>query len=134
MRPTRPGRDREDGRVSEANTYWVDATKGRHTTGAGWLILSTSARNDRTHQLLAGRLFQRIHLYLTTQGVDLHTVNMLPELQDREETTMASSLPFTAACEGWMEGGRGFQMQARFGYSFERAFHTPRRDLDAVLR
>lgn len=120
--------------VPEANTYWLDATRGRHTTGAGYFILSSLERNSRAAQLRMGRLFQRAHLYLTTRGVDAHTINMLPELQDREETTGARARPFTEACEAWVPPGHGFQMLTRIGFAFDRAVHTPRRGLDEVLR
>lgn len=120
--------------VEEANGYWIAATEGRHGTGAGYFVIATRDRNSRTEQILAGRLFQRLHLYLTTCGVDAHTLNMLPEMQDREETTSAAARPFTKACAEWVPAGFGFQMLTRFGYAFERAFHTPRRALDTVLR
>lgn len=120
--------------LSDANAYWLDATRGRHTTGAGYFILSSLERNSRAAQLRIGRLFQRAHLYLTTRGVDAHTINMLPELQDREETTGANARPFTEACQAWVPPGHGFQMLTRIGFAFDRAVHTPRRGLDEVLR
>jgi hypothetical protein len=120
--------------LDDANTYWLAATRDRHTSGAGYFILSTTQRNSRTEQLLTGRLFQRAHLYLTTRGVDMHCINMLPERQDREESTGATLRPFSAACDGWVEAGHGFQMLTRFGYSFERPCHTPRRAVEEVLR
>lgn len=120
--------------LDEANSYWLEATRGRHATGAGYLVLATRARNDRAQQVLAGRVFQRLHLFLTTQGVDAHPLNMLPERQDREETTGAAARPFSAACQGWVPEGHGLQLLARFGYAFQRAVHTPRRALEEVLR
>lgn len=83
------------------------ATKHRHTTGAGYLSQGTRDRHSRVERLLAGRLFQRAHLYLTSRGVDAHTINMLPELQDREETTAADARPFSAACARWAPEGLG---------------------------
>jgi hypothetical protein len=119
--------------VAEANRYWLDATRGRHGSGSAYFLITTPERNSRASQLVAGRLFQRAHLYLTTQGVDVHTLNMPPEMQDREESTGASARPFTQRCTAEVPPGHGLQMLTRIGYSADRAFHTPRRAVSDVL-
>jgi hypothetical protein len=120
--------------LDQANAYWIDATRTRATTGAGFFVISCADRHSREQQLLCGRFFQRVHLALTSLGIDAHTINMLPEMQDREEPTNAGTRPFSEACASWVAAGDGFQMLTRFGYAFDRAYHTPRRPIDEVLR
>jgi hypothetical protein len=120
--------------VEQANSYWLDATRGRHGSGAAYFVVSSTERNSRTSQLLAGRLFQRAHLFLTTRGVDMHTMNMAPELQDREESTGAQARPFTARCQAEVPEGHGLHLLTRIGYATEPVVHTPRRPVADVLR
>lgn len=120
--------------LADANAYWIEAVRTRHTTGAGYFVLSSRDRTDRLEQLLIGRTFQRAHLYLTSQGVDAHTINMLPEMQDREHTTGATSTRFRDAAQRFVPSGFGMQMLTRIGYAFERAPRTPRRAVASVLR
>jgi hypothetical protein len=120
--------------LKTANEGWVSSTKGRQATGAGLLVLSTQDRSDRAQQLLAGRLHQRAHLTLTTHGVACQPMNMLPELQDREETTGAAERPFTAKSQAWVAEGHGLQMLVRFGYALTALPHSPRRPVEDVMR
>jgi hypothetical protein len=97
------------------------------------LVLSTQVRNEPLQQVLAGRVYQRAHLFLTSRTLACQPINMLPELQDREEATGASERPFTAKAQAWVKPGHGLQMLVRFGYAFAQQPHSPRRPLDEVL-
>lgn len=120
--------------LSEANDYWVASIEGRQTTGAGFFILASEHRDRVEEQLATGRAYQRLALFLTHQGIDAQPLNMLPELQDREETTAAVARPFSAKCKRWLgAGGGGLQLLARFGYGEEPGFHSARRELSEVL-
>lgn len=120
--------------TATAGGYWVEAVEGRNTTGAGYVVLASRERNSREEQLAVGRAWQRLALFLTRHGVATQPINMLPELQDREETTGAAARPFTARCEGWLKPlGGGLQLIARFGYPERAAFPSARRAVEDVL-
>lgn len=114
------------------NAYWMDATKTRSTTGSAFAILSSSAASTRIDQLRAGRVYQRMHLWATSQGLGMQPLNQLAERQDREETQRLEPR-FTRTLASFVGEGRRAQMLFRIGYPWDRAFASARRPLEWVL-
>lgn len=114
------------------NEYWLDATRGRQTTGTAFVLLHTSAESLREDQLRVGRIYQRIHLWATSQGLAMQPLNQMPERQDREETR---GLPprFGAVLADLVGRDRRAQMAFRVGVPWEDAPASPRRPLAWVL-
>jgi hypothetical protein len=122
------------GRPSDAtsNQYWLDLTKGDHTTASAFCILSSPAGNAREDQLRAGRIHQRIHLWSASQGLALQPLNQMAERQDREEALGLTPV-FTKILRGFVGEDRRAQMLFRIGYAWDEAFESPRRPLEWVL-
>lgn len=119
--------------AAAAGQYWIDGQNGRQRSCSAVVLLSTQARDDRQQQLRAGRIFQRLHLWATQQGLALQPQNQLPERQDREQQ-LALEPVFTRALEALVGGPSRVQMVFRLGYSFDEAKRSPRRPLEWVLR
>jgi nitroreductase len=117
---------------SSADGYWLDGTRTRQTTASAYVLLSSTRANTRADQLRVGRVYQRMHLWATTQGLGMQPLNQLPERQDREETA-ALEPRFSRVLEGIVGPERRAQMAYRIGYPWDRAFASPRRPLDWVL-
>ena len=118
--------------VDTANEYWLDATRGRQTTGSAFVILSSSRDSSRADQLRVGRIYQRLHLWATAQGLAMQPLNQLAERQDREESK-ALEPRFTRVLAELVGEDRRAQMLFRIGYPWDEAFASPRRPLAWVL-
>jgi hypothetical protein len=117
-----------------ANRYWLAATAERQTTGSAFGILASSDANTRADQLRAGRVYQRMHLWATTQGLAMQPLNQLAERQDREEARMLAPHFTRILGELIATPGRRVQMLFRIGYAVDHAFASPRRPLAWVVR
>jgi hypothetical protein len=113
--------------------FWVDATRGRQSTGSLVGILSTRVRDDRVQQLEAGRAWQRMHLWATSRGLAMQPLNQMAERQDREQQ-LGLDADFTRVLAHWVGVGRGAQMLFRAGWPVKQALPAPRRPLDWVTR
>ena len=122
------------GRPSDAtaNRYWLDGTTGPETTGSAFCILSSSSANSRAEQLRVGRAYQRLHLWLVSQGMAAQPLNQLAELQDREET-QGLAPKFSLVLNALMPvPDRRAQMLFRVGYPLDAAMKSPRRPIEWV--
>lgn len=115
-----------------ADAYWLDATETRQTTASAFVVLSSLRRNTREDQLRVGRVFQRLALFATSQGLATQPLNQLAERQDREETAGLEPR-FTRVLGEIVGDERRAQMLFRVGYPWDRAFASPRRPLAWVL-
>jgi hypothetical protein len=115
-----------------AASYWLDSTRTSHTTGSAFVVLSTPAPSTREAELRVGRIYQRMHLAATLEGLAMQPLNQLAERQDREEER---GLParFGANLESVVGRGRRAQMIFRIGYAWDDAPKSPRRPLEWVL-
>lgn len=115
-----------------AASYWLDSTRTSHTTGSAFVVLSTPAPSTREAELRAGRIYQRMHLAATLEGLAMQPLNQLAERQDREEER---GLParFGGYLESVVGRGRRAQMIFRIGYAWDDAAKSPRRPLEWVL-
>ena len=68
----------------KSGDYWLASTKRQVTNTGGFGIITVHDLYDRTQQVEAGRLWQRIHLALTAKGLAAQPMNQLPELVDRD--------------------------------------------------
>ncbi len=119
--------------ATKAGEYWVASTEGDQTTGCAFCILSTEVRDDREQQLRCGRVFQRLHLWLTAQGLALQPLNQMAERQDREQQRgLAPDFgPRLAALTGGSVSRA--QMLFRVGVAWDEPHKSPRRPLSWVV-
>ena len=102
------------------------------TAAAFGLLLVDDARS-KTAQLNGGRLWQRLHLWATTQGLAVQPLNQLAERADREqqlglEPTFGNALADLAGGGRWQA-----LMPFRIGYPLREALPSPRRALQDVI-
>lgn len=70
--------------VETIDSNWLSATQS--TLDATPIVGFMAVRNlyDQVQAVSAGRLWQRMHLWTTTQGLSMHPINQMPEIVDRE--------------------------------------------------
>lgn len=114
---------------------WLDGMRSRQVgTAAAFGLLVTRGRDDNAQRLAAGRLWQRLHLYATTQGLAMQPLCQVPERVDRERATGGDPV-FTRGIAGLLpEPGGQAVMAFRIGYPTLAAHLSPRRPAQEVLR
>lgn len=114
--------------------YWLAATREREATASAYVLLSTTKRDDRAAQLRVGRVFQRIHLWATAEGLALQPQNQMPERQDREQVLGLAPRFGATLADITGRSASGVQMSFRIGVPWDEALESPRRPLAWVLR
>lgn len=124
-----PASSRTDG-----DSFWVTQTRTIHTaTAAAYGVITTTEPDDRSVQLDAGRLLQRIHLSATSRGIALQHMNQITERIDREATTGASPT-FAPRFASLLPPGVKPLLTFRVGYPVRDGRPTPRRSARSVTR
>jgi hypothetical protein len=119
---------------SDGDSFWVKQTRTIHTaTAAAYGVITTTEPDDRTVQLDAGRLLQRIHLGATSRGIGLQHMNQITERIDREATTGASPT-FAPRFASLLPPGVKPLLTFRVGYPVRVRRPTPRRSARSVTR
>ena len=114
--------------------YWLDATRDVHVaTAPAFGFFTVRDLYDKAQTLRAGRLWQRMHLWVTTQGVAMQPLNQPVEMVDRErelgrEPDAAATL---AQIVGEASGQPTFAF--RLGYATHDAMSSPRRPVEQLL-
>ena len=120
--------------LEQNDRFWLDATEKIHVpTAAALGILTVKNRHDRTQQLKCGRLWQRMHLWATTQGLAMQPLNQMLERAAREEV-LGIEPKFGKALPKFI-GDRNWQalMMFRLGYPTSKALSSPRRAVEDVI-
>lgn len=118
----------------EADKQWLTATKEVHVATAPLLgMIAVRDLYDRPTALAAGRLWQRLHLWATAQGLAAHPLNQPPEMVDRER--MLDKPPRTAEALAQITGDADWRPTFifRLGHAERQALPSPRRPIDAVV-
>lgn len=120
--------------VERGDRHWLDATRDVHlaTAPATGLILVRDPY-DVGQAVAAGRLWQRLHLWATTEGIAMQPLGQATALVDRERQlgrppTMAKTL---AALVGTSDSRA--MLAFRLGYPTRPAAPGPRRALGEVV-
>jgi hypothetical protein len=100
---------------------------------AAFGILAVKDGSDNAQRLECGRIWQRIHLWGTTQGLAFQPLNQMCERVDREaqlnkEFTLTESVRSLLNDNDWHA-----IMPFRLGYPVQEAFPSPRRGLGQVV-
>jgi hypothetical protein len=120
-----------------ANTtskYWLEQTREVHAVKSPvFALIAVRDRYDRAQSLRAGRVWQRIHLWATTQGLAAQPINQPMEVVDRDrvlshEPQMAKVLSGITGDPDW-QATFGFRM----GYPSAEALPSPRRSFEDVI-
>jgi hypothetical protein len=100
---------------------------------AAFGILAVKNGRDNIQRLECGRIWQRIHLWGTTQGLAFQPLNQMCERVDREaqlnsEPVLTEAVRALINDDGWHA-----IMPFRLGYPLQSPFPSPRRGLEQVV-
>jgi hypothetical protein len=115
--------------------FWLDQTRTVHTaTAAAYGVITVADPDDRTAQLNAGRLLQRVHLAATVAGLGLQHMNQVTERIDRD-AQLGTPSPFAARMDALLDRpGRHAMSTFRLGHPSRSGRASPRRPVSAVTR
>jgi len=115
------------------NDGWLRGTlETQIPTAAAFGALVVRAPLDPVARLRAGRIWQRIHLSATVQGLGMQPLCQVPERIDRERS--AGLAPdFTDAMAVMLPRGSHAIMTFRIGYPTSEALRSPRRPATEVV-
>jgi hypothetical protein len=117
-----------------AGKYWLDQTREVHAVKSPLLaMIAVRDRYDRAQSLRAGRVWQRIHLWATTQSLGAQPVNQPMEVVDRER--ILNRAPQMAQVLAGITGDPAWQatFSFRMGYPTDEAPPSPRRPVEDVI-
>lgn len=120
---------------AEANhRYWLDATRDVHVaTAPAFGLILVPDLYDRGRSLQAGRVWQRLHLWATTQGLAMQPLNQPVERVDRER--QLGQPPHAADALAGLTGDRDARptFVFRIGHPSRSAPASPRRSVEQVV-
>src|SRR5262249_2645385 len=118
----------------QADRIWLDATRDVHVaTASAFGILLARDAGDNAQRVEGGRLWQRMHLWATGEGIAMPPLTQLPERADRErslglEPRFTGVLAQIVADASWHA-----LMPFRLGFPTTQALSSPRRNVREVL-
>jgi len=117
--------------AAASGRYWLASTKTQlaGAGGFGWILVDDL--DDRAGQIAAGRLWQRLHLALTAEGLAGHPMNQAPEMVDRDRQ-LGRPGPWAARAAEFSGGRTPVTFAFRFGQPRKAVPHAARRPLDWV--
>jgi hypothetical protein len=113
---------------------WLDATESQHcATAPRFGVIAVRNRDDKAQLLEAGRLWQRLHLEATLQGVAMHPLNQMMEMVDHDcfegHIGRAEYQLARIVNDSGLQAVFGF----RCGYAKRPAKPAPRRGVNEVI-
>jgi hypothetical protein len=117
-----------------ADAAWLEATRERQVgSAAAFGLLAVPSVQDNGMRLRGGRMWQRMHLWATTQGLAMQPLNQMSERADRERQ-LGLRPKFGAALAELTDGGSSHALMLfRIGYPLSAGGASPRRDVKTVL-
>jgi hypothetical protein len=119
--------------LDQQNSYFLQGVQSQVQTAGAFGLLAVPNKRDNAQRLGVGRLWQRMHLWATTQELGMQPLNQLTEMADRE--VVLASLPRFGDALRELVGDPAWQsiMTFRVGWPTHEALLSPRRALSAVL-
>lgn len=113
---------------------WLEATRDRHVaTASAFGLIAVRDGMDTAQRVEAGRLYQRLHLAATADGLAMQPLNQVVERVDRERTARLDPT-FGRAMAALGPVGWDTVMPFRIGYPTRRPHAAPRRPVAEVTR
>ena len=114
--------------------YWLEGTRDVHVaTAPVFGVLAVRDRYDRPQALQAGRIWQRLHLWATAQGLAMQPLNQPVELVDRQRQLQQPATIEKALADLTGEPDWQPTFAFRLGYPLRQANLSPRRNVQSVL-
>ena len=115
------------------STFLSNTTEQAQTAGA-FGLLAVRDGQARAQQLRAGRLLERMYLWVTKAGLAMQPLNAVVERAARE--VVLGSTPHFGASLAALVGDPAWQtlLAFRIGYSTHEGLRSPRRSVDEVVK
>jgi hypothetical protein len=131
---TRIGLSLPESWLGDFGEKWLDATESQHCATAPMFgVIAVRNRDDKAQLLEAGRLWQRLHLEATLQGVAMHPLNQMMEIADHDcfegHIGGAESRLARIVNDGGLQVVFGF----RCGFAKQPGKPAPRRGVNEVI-
>ena len=114
--------------------FWLKTTREVHVaTASAFGMLAVRNQDDPSQRMQCGRIWQRMHLWATTQGMAMQPLNQMPERAAREE--VLGIKPQFGNLLRELAGGSEWQalMVFRAGYPTAEALPSPRRLVQELI-
>ena len=112
---------------------WLSNTQVQVQTAAVFGLLMIPNELDLAQRIRAGRIWQRMHLWATTQGLAMQPLNQTVERADREKTA-GLTLDFSQALAMIQPAGWQIVFPFRLGYPTQQALDSPRLPAEQVVQ
>ena len=118
----------------QQDSTFLQNTAEQAQTARAFGLLAVRDGQDRAQQLRAGRVWERMHLWATKEGLAMQPLNAVVERAARE-VVLGSTPHFGNALAG-LVGDTAWQtlLAFRIGYSTHEGLRSPRRSLDEVVK
>ncbi|USH03176.1 hypothetical protein K6Q96_03945 [Grimontia kaedaensis] len=115
-----------------SNQYWIDGTQRTMASTPMHGLLTLNNLYSSKQNIEAGRLWQRIHLWATTQGISMQPVNQTCEVVDRQRQ-LGQPQTFADDLRALSGKPQSATFAFRAGYPTQTAIPSPRRALKDVV-
>lgn len=121
--------------ADQQHAYFVQGVQTQVQTAGMLGMLAVHNKRDNVQRVQAGRVWQRMHLWATTQGVAMQPLNQLTEMVDREAVLASTSTPHFGAALRELISDPAWQVLLTFrvGYPTHEALRSPRRAVNTVV-
>lgn len=118
--------------IETIDSNWLSSTQASldATPVTGFIVVRDLY--DKIQALNAGRLWQRMHLWATTQGLAMQPMNQLPEIVDRERQLGQAPQMAAFAAEITQDAARLPTFAFRLGYPTAAVLPSARRPVEEV--
>ncbi len=115
------------------STFLQNTAEQAQTAGA-FGLLAVRDGQDRAQQLRAGRVWERMHLWVTKEGLAMQPLNAVVERAARE--VVLGITPHFGNALATLVGDSAWQtlLAFRIGYSIHEGLRSPRRSVDEVVK
>ena len=120
--------------VEQQDSSFLQNTAEQVKTAGAFGLLAIHNRQDRTQQLRAGRVWERMHLWATTEGLAMQPLNQATERASRE--VVLGITPHFGDALHSLVGDAAWQtiLTFRIGYSTHEGLRSPRRAVNDVVK
>jgi nitroreductase len=120
--------------VEQQDSSFLQNTAEQVKTAGVFGLLAIHNRQDRTQQLRAGRLWERMHLWVTKEGLAMQPLNQSTERASRE--IVLGITPHFGDALHSLVGDAAWQtiLTFRTGYSTHEGLRSPRRAVNDVVK
>src|ERR1700694_4748840 len=120
--------------VEQQDSSFLQYTANKVNTAAAFGLLAIHNKQDRTQQVRAGRLWERMHLWATKEGLAMQPLNQATERASRE--IVLGMTPHFGDALHSLVGDAAWQtiLTFRIGYSSQEGLRSPRRAVNDVVK